>query len=41
MVGVKQRYRYRLYQHPDQQIALTKAFGCARVVLGGAGCFAA
>jgi len=34
MVGVKQRYRYRyrLYPHPHQQLALTKAFGCARVV---------
>jgi putative transposase len=32
MVGVKQRYRYRLYPHPHQQLALAKAFGCARVV---------
>ncbi len=32
MVGVKQRYRYRLYRHPHQQVALAKAFGCARVV---------
>jgi putative transposase len=32
MVGVKQRYRYRLYPHPHQQVALAKAFGCARVV---------
>jgi putative transposase len=32
MVGVKQRYRYRLYPHPRQQVALAKAFGCARVV---------
>jgi putative transposase len=32
MVGVKQRYRYRLYPHPHQQMALAKAFGCARVV---------
>jgi putative transposase len=32
MVGVKQRYRYRIYPHPHQQLALAKAFGCARVV---------
>jgi putative transposase len=32
MIGVKQRYRYRLYPHPHQQLALAKAFGCARVV---------
>jgi putative transposase len=32
MVGMKQRYRYRLYPHPHQQMALAKAFGCARVV---------
>jgi putative transposase len=32
MVDVKQRYRYRLYPHPHQQLALAKAFGCARVV---------
>ena len=32
IVGVKQRYRYRLYPHPHQQLALAKAFGCARVV---------
>jgi hypothetical protein len=32
MVGVKQRYSYHLYQHPDQKIALAKAFGYARVV---------
>jgi putative transposase len=32
MVGVKQRYRYRLYPHSHQQVALVKAFGCARVV---------
>ena len=32
MAGVKQRYRYRLYPHPHQQVALAKAFGCARVV---------
>jgi putative transposase len=32
MVGVKQRYRYRLYPHPHQQLALAKSFGCARVV---------
>jgi putative transposase len=32
MVDVKQRYRYRLYPHPHQQMALAKAFGCARVV---------
>jgi putative transposase len=32
MVGMKQRYRYRLYPHPHQQLALAKAFGCARVV---------
>ncbi|HBH72720.1 MAG TPA: hypothetical protein DDY43_04610, partial [Synechococcales bacterium UBA10510] len=29
---MKQRYRYRLYPHPHQQVALAKAFGCARVV---------
>ena len=29
---MKQRYRYRLYPHPHQQLALAKAFGCARVV---------
>ena len=32
VVGMKQRYRYRLYPHPHQQVALAKAFGCARVV---------
>jgi putative transposase len=32
IVGVKQRYRYRLYPHPHQQLALAKSFGCARVV---------
>ena len=32
MVDVKQRYRYRLYPHPHQQVSLAKAFGCARVV---------
>ena len=32
MAGMKQRYRYRLYPHPHQQLALAKAFGCARVV---------
>jgi putative transposase len=32
MVDVKQRYRYRLYPHPHQQVALAKSFGCARVV---------
>jgi putative transposase len=29
---MKQRYRYRLYPHPHQQMALAKVFGCARVV---------
>jgi putative transposase len=29
---MKQRYRYRFYPHPHQQVALAKAFGCARVV---------
>lgn len=29
---MKARYRYRLYPHPHQQVALAKAFGCARVV---------
>lgn len=29
---MKQRYRYRLYPHPHQQVALAKAFGCARIV---------
>jgi putative transposase len=32
MAGMKQRYRYRLYPHPHQQLALARAFGCARVV---------
>lgn len=32
VVGMKRRYRYRLYPHPHQQVALAKAFGCARVV---------
>jgi putative transposase len=32
VVGMKLRYRYRLYPHPHQQVALAKAFGCARVV---------
>lgn len=32
VVGMKQRYRFRLYPHPHQQVALAKAFGCARVV---------
>jgi putative transposase len=32
MADMKQRYRYRLYPHPHQQVALAKAFGCARVV---------
>ena len=32
MGGMKQRYRYHLYPHPHQQLALAKAFGCARVV---------
>jgi putative transposase len=32
MVGMKQRYRFRLYPHPHQQVALARAFGCARVV---------
>ena len=29
---MKRRYRYGLYPHPHQQVALAKAFGCARVV---------
>ena len=29
---MKQRYRFRLYPHPHQQVALARAFGCARVV---------
>ena len=32
MVDVQQRYRYRIYPHPHQQMALARAFGCARVV---------
>jgi len=32
VVGMKQRYRFRLYPHPHQQVALARAFGCARVV---------
>lgn len=32
IVGMKQRYRFRLYPHPHQQVALARAFGCARVV---------
>jgi len=30
------RYSYRLYPTPDQQIALARAFGCARVVFNDA-----
>ena len=29
---VQVRYRYRIYPSPGQQQALTRAFGCARVV---------
>lgn len=29
---MKLRYKYRLYPHPHQQVALAQAFGCARVV---------
>ena len=28
----KLRYRYRIYPHPHQKVALARAFGCARVV---------
>jgi putative transposase len=34
--GMRLRYRYRLYPAPGQQIALAKAFGCARVVFNDA-----
>ncbi len=30
------RYSYRLYPHPGQQVALARAFGCARVVFNDA-----
>jgi transposase len=30
--GVQLRYKYRVYPTPSQQIKLTRAFGCARVV---------
>jgi putative transposase len=30
------RYRYRLYPEPGQQVALARAFGCARVVFNDA-----
>src|SRR6516164_11070347 len=30
------RYRYRLYPSPDQEQALARAFGCARVVFNDA-----
>jgi putative transposase len=30
------RYNYRLYPAPSQQIALVRAFGCARVVFNDA-----
>jgi len=30
------RYNYRLYPAPGQQIALARAFGCARVVFNDA-----
>jgi putative transposase len=29
---MKLRYKYRIYPYPNQQVALAKAFGCARVV---------
>ncbi|MCI4065968.1 transposase [Micromonospora sp. R77] len=32
MLFVQLRYRYRVYPTPGQQIALARAFGCARVV---------
>ena len=38
MAGVKQRYRYRLYPHPHQQLELAKEFGCARVVWNDSTC---
>ena len=34
--GMRLRYNYRLYPAPGQQIALGKAFGCARVVFNDA-----
>jgi putative transposase len=34
--GMRLRYRYRLYPAPGQQIALARAFGCARVVFNDA-----
>ena len=34
--GVQLRYSYRLYPSPGQQIALARAFGCARVVFNDA-----
>ena len=33
---VQLRYSYRLYPAPGQQIALARAFGCARVVFNDA-----
>jgi IS605 OrfB family transposase len=34
--GVQLRYSYRLYPSPGQQVALARAFGCARVVFNDA-----
>ena len=31
-VVATKRYRYRIYPNPEQQVALSQAFGCARVV---------
>ena len=31
-VVATKRYRYRIYPNPEQQVALSRAFGCARVV---------
>ncbi|MBQ0897906.1 helix-turn-helix domain-containing protein, partial [Micromonospora sp. U56] len=32
MSNVRLRYNYRVYPTPAQQVSLTRAFGCARVV---------
>jgi transposase len=32
LMGMRLRYRYRLYPTPAQRLALARAFGCARVV---------
>lgn len=35
-MGVQLRYNFRVYPAPGQQIALARAFGCARVVYNDA-----